>query len=84
MVNTLAECLRSRGITPRKVWHIAGYEIDLAIDCQPTPLLLEVETGALAQDIHTGIGQLALYPELMPELQQHRPVLLLSVRHRPR
>ncbi|MFC5357896.1 hypothetical protein [Azospirillum himalayense] len=28
-------------------------------------------------DIHTGIGQLALYPELMPELKQHRPVLLL-------
>jgi hypothetical protein len=77
VVNTLAERLSLQGITSRKVWHLAGYEIDLAIDRQTTSLLLEVKTGALAQDIHTGIGQLMLYPELMPELKQHQPVLLL-------
>lgn len=58
VVNTLVDRLKARGIGARKVWHLAGYEIDLVIDYHQAPLLVEVKTGALASDIHTGVGQL--------------------------
>jgi len=43
----------------------------------PGAVLVEVKTSAFAQDVHTGTGQLMLYPKIMPELAHHRRVLLL-------
>jgi hypothetical protein len=77
VINTLIACLDKHNIPNRKVWHIDGYVVDLAIGEGPSAILVEVKTGAIAHYVHTGVGQLMLYPRLMDELEGHKPVLLM-------
>jgi hypothetical protein len=78
VVNELKQLLDVRGILARKVFCIDGYEVDLIVECRGSSrLLIEVKTGAIARDVQTGVGQLFLYRQLMPELRSHTPVLLL-------
>jgi hypothetical protein len=78
VVNELKRRLDQQTIPARKVYHIDGYEVDLAIErVGSSSLLVEVKTGATARDVQTGIGQLVLYRRLMRGLHNHTPVLLL-------
>jgi hypothetical protein len=77
VVNTLIASLDKHNIPNGKVWHIDGYVVDLAIGKAPAAILVEVKTGAIAHHVHTGVGQLMLYPRLMKELKGHKPVLLM-------
>lgn len=77
VVNALIAELDRHGILNQKVWSVDGYEVDLAVGEPPGAVLVEVKTSAFAQDVHTGTGQLMLYPKIMPELAHHRRVLLL-------
>lgn len=74
----LAEHLSEAGIRFRKGRHPLGFEVDAEIDGGGTPpLLVEIKTGVSASEIHTGVGQLHLYPRLMPRLAEHGGALLL-------
>jgi hypothetical protein len=55
----------------------ARFEVDGEIETQTEKLLLEIKTDSTAADIYTGIGQLILYPKLLPRLSGHRRILLL-------
>jgi hypothetical protein len=74
----LQQSLLSRDIMIEKPGHSLGYEVDAAF-ARPgrAPLLIEIKTGARAADIHTGVGQLHLYPALIDGLDEHERVLLL-------
>lgn len=74
----LQQSLLSHDIVIEKPGHSLGYEVDAAF-ARPgrAPLLIEIKTGARAADIHTGVGQLHLYPALIDGLDEHERVLLL-------
>jgi hypothetical protein len=76
----LQEQLLERNIKIEKPGHSLGYEVDASIN-RPgkRPLLIEIKTGATAADIHTGAGQLHLYPALIPAIARHERILLLPV-----
>ncbi|WP_407114289.1 hypothetical protein [Bradyrhizobium sp. LMG 9283] len=60
-----------------KPLHVYGYEVDGVVEAQAGKLLLEIKTCVAAADVYEGIGQLALYPRLLPRLSGHRRILLL-------
>jgi hypothetical protein len=57
--------------------HARGYEVDGEIETRTDSLLLEIKTDNAAADVYTGIGQLIVYPKLLPRLAGHRRILLL-------
>jgi hypothetical protein len=57
--------------------HARGYEVDGEIKTPNGRLLLEIKSDNTAADVYTGIGQLIVYPKLLPELSNHRRILLL-------
>lgn len=73
----LASLLRSSDIAIDKPRHAAGYEVDAVIAAPGGPLLIEIKTGNSAADVYGGMGQLQLYPKLLPKLGEHELVLLL-------
>lgn len=73
----MAARLRGEGLEVAKPRHSAGYEVDAEITGNKCKLLVEIKSGASASDVHTGVGQLLLYPALLPRLAHHRRVLLL-------
>ncbi len=54
--------------------HARGYEVDGEIKTPTGRLLLEIKTDNTAADVYTGIGQLTVYPKLLPRLSGHRRV----------
>lgn len=74
----LAQRLSEAGISIRKGRHQLGFEVDAEIEGAATaPLLVEIKTGVSAGDIHGGLGQLHLYPRLIPRLASFGRALLL-------
>jgi hypothetical protein len=73
----LASLLRSSDIAIDKPRHAAGYEVDAVVAAPGGALLIEIKTGNLAADVYAGMGQLQLYPKLLPKLGEHKLVLLL-------
>ena len=73
----LAVILREAGIAIDKPKHASGYEVDAIIAGPIEPILLEIKSGATAADVYAGMGQLQLYPKLLPQLGRHQLVLLL-------
>lgn len=69
--------LKADGRDLRKPRHARGYEVDGEVAIRSGRLLIEIKTGTGASDVYGGLGQLLLYPELLPRLQGHRKVLLL-------
>jgi hypothetical protein len=57
--------------------HARGYEVDGEIKTSTERLLLEIKTDNTAAEVYTGIGQLIVYPKLLPQLSGHRRILLL-------
>lgn len=74
---TLASLLRSSDIAIDKPRHAAGYEVDAVVAASAGALLIEIKTGNSAADVYGGMGQLQLYPKLLPKLGKHKLVLLL-------
>ncbi|SDI13267.1 hypothetical protein [Alloyangia pacifica] len=73
----LVVTLREAGIAISKPKHANGYEVDAVIAGPIETILLEIKSGATAADVYTGMGQLQLYPKLLPQLGHHQLVLLL-------
>ena len=73
----LASLLRATGIAIDKPRHAAGYEVDAVVAAPGGALLVEIKTGNSAADVYGGMGQLQLYPRLLPKLGDHELVLLL-------
>jgi len=74
----LQELLAQHDIALDKVLHPLGFEIDGQIArTNGPPLLIEIKTGIGSSNIHAGVGQLYLYPRLIPVLKNHLPILLL-------
>lgn len=73
----LFELLRVQGRDLKKPRHARGYEVDGEIHVDGQDLLLEIKSGTSASEVYGGVGQLALYPRLLPRLSKHRPILLL-------
>lgn len=73
----LASLLRANDIAIDKPRHAAGYEVDAVVAAPGGALLVEIKTGNLAGDVYSGMGQLQLYPRLLPKLGDHELVLLL-------
>lgn len=77
----LQERLSTKGVSLDKPGHPLGYEVDAAFTApNGSPVLIEIKTGTGSADIHMGVGQLHLYPALLPALGKHRRVLLLPGR----
>ena len=73
----LTKLLETEGIEIRKPRHAANYEVDGVIDTTDRHILLEIKTGISAADVYGGLGQLTLYPILLPDLVDHARILLL-------
>lgn len=73
----LQALLVSNGRRLDKPKHARGYEVDGEIETPTERLLIEIKTDSTAADVYTGIGQLVVYPKLLPRLSSHRRVLLL-------
>jgi hypothetical protein len=75
------ECLEATlkpfGIEIQKPRHAANYEVDGAIDTKAGPILIEIKTGVSAADVYCGVGQLTVYPIVLPDLASHDRLLLL-------
>ena len=78
----LAVLIRGSGGLVRKPC-VGGYEADAQIVSKKQKLLVEIKTSVIANDIYAGVGQLALYRKMMPELADHTPVLLLPKLPKP-
>jgi len=61
----------------RKPRHARGYEVDAEILASAAPLLVEIKTGCAAADFYCAVGQLMLYPILLPKLAGHLRIFLL-------
>lgn len=79
----LAARLRAAGVAIDKPRHAAGYEVDAVIAAPGGALLVEIKTGNTAADVYGGMGQLQLYPRLLPKLGEHVLVLLLPALPQP-
>lgn len=73
----LQKLLKADGRDLRKPRHARGYEVDGEIEVGGDRLLLEIKTGTSASEVYGGVGQLLLYPKLLPRLAGHRRILLL-------
>lgn len=71
----LRRLLAAQGTRLTKPRHRQGYEVDGLITGTP-PILLEIKTSPGAGAMQTGIGQLVLYPALLPRLAGARRMLL--------
>ncbi|MET4211472.1 hypothetical protein [Bradyrhizobium sp. LA2.1] len=69
--------LTSDGRNLDKPRHARGYEVDGEIKTATESLLLEIKIDTTASDVYAGIGQLTVYPKLLPHLADHRRILLL-------
>ena len=72
----LAAILKPLKLELKKPRHASGYEVDGVISGEP-PILVEIKTSTAASDIYTGVGQLMLYPRILPDLHSHLRILLL-------
>ncbi|UAJ12652.1 hypothetical protein [Polymorphobacter megasporae] len=79
----LTSLLRPTGIAIDKPRHAAGYEVDAVVAAPGGALLVEIKTGNSAADVYGGMGQLQLYPKLLPKLGDHDLVLLLPALPQP-
>ncbi len=61
----------------RKPRHAKGYEVDGLLRQGSKSFLIEIKTTTAAADIYTGVGQLLLYREIIPQLADAEMVLLL-------
>jgi hypothetical protein len=77
VLECLEETLEPFGIEIQKPRHAANYEVDGAIDTKAGSLLIEIKTGVSAADVYCGVGQLTLYPIVLPDLKAHDRLLLL-------
>lgn len=66
-----------RKIKMQKPLHASGYEADVELCLANEDILIEIKTGRKAADVYGGVGQLMLYPKLIPRLSSHRRILLL-------
>ena len=80
----LAELLEAEGMKLEKPRHAANYEVDGTVDVPGSPVLIEIKTGVSPADVYAGVGQLTVYPILLPDLAKHRKILLLPGRPGPR
>ncbi|MHC2620086.1 hypothetical protein ACVIW2_002118 [Bradyrhizobium huanghuaihaiense] len=69
--------LVAQGRSLDKPKHARGYEVDGEIQTSTERLLIEIKTDNSAESVYGGIGQLIVYPKLLPRLSGHRRVLLL-------
>lgn len=80
----LSQILQEAGLQIRKRRHRLGYEVDAeVVGSGIQPLLIEIKTSTCAGDVHTGVGQLNLYPSLMSKMDGHERVLLLPTSPSP-
>lgn len=79
----LEEVLSADGIPIGKPRHADGYEVDAVIGTPNGPLLVEIKTTTSPADVYCGVGQLTLYPLVLPDLARHTRVLLLPGEARP-
>lgn len=79
----LATRLRAAGVAIDKPRHAAGYEVDAVVAAPRGALLVEIKAGNTAADVYGGMGQLQLYPRLLPKLGEHELVLLLPALPQP-
>lgn len=77
---SLEKVLSGSDIAIYKPRHAANYEVDGTIDAPSGPILLEIKTGVSAADVYCGVGQLNLYPLVLPDLARHARILLLPGR----
>jgi hypothetical protein len=73
----LERLLKASDIAIGKPRHAANYEVDGTIETPTGPMLIEIKTGVSAADVYCGVGQLNLYPVVLPDLARHARVLLL-------
>lgn len=73
----LEKILKASDIAIEKPRHAANYEVDGTIDAPAGPILVEIKTGVSAADVYCGVGQLNLYPVILPDLATHARILLL-------
>lgn len=73
----LGAILEKAKISLTKPRHAAGYEVDGVIGAPTSNILVEIKTGVSAADIYCGIGQLTVYPILLPDLEKLDRILLL-------
>lgn len=75
----LKQLLAPEGIAVCKTRkHRQGFQVDALIGANASMrLLVEIKTGISAGDIHGGVGQLHLYPKLLPTAAGLKPILLL-------
>jgi hypothetical protein len=74
----LYDLSKAAGVVMRKPRHAAGYEVDAEILAEPGAFLVEIKSTARPSDVYAGVGQLELYPRLIPRLARHERILLLS------
>lgn len=79
----LEEVLAKFGIALRKPRHAANYEVDGTVNAPDGPVLIEIKTGVSAADVYCGVGQLTVYPIVLPDLAEHARILLLPGRPGP-
>lgn len=73
----LHDVLAASGITMSKPRHVEGYEVDAVVERGHRGLLIEIKSSSLPPDVYAAVGQLTLYPRLLPGLAGHGRVLLL-------
>lgn len=73
----LYDLLAAAGIRMSKPRHVEGYEVDAVVSRERRKLLGEIKSSALPADVYGAVGQLTLYPRLMPKLAGCGKVLLL-------
>ncbi|TBE26565.1 hypothetical protein ELH05_01135 [Rhizobium ruizarguesonis] len=70
--------LNELGVNLIKCRHPLGYEIDGVFQLKDgREILIEIKTDSSASSIHAAVGQLHLYPALMPRLKNTSKYLLL-------
>lgn len=80
VLECLERLLKASDIEIGKPRHAANYEVDATIETPMGPMLIEIKTGVSAADVYCGVGQLNLYPVVLPDLARHARVLLLPGR----
>jgi len=73
----LEQILKRAKVGIEKPRHAAGYEVDGVVSAPGGDILVEIKTGVAAADVYCGIGQLTVYPILLPDLARLDRVLLL-------
>ena len=72
--------LEDAGFKLQKARSAWGYETDGVVKSKKRTTLIEIKTGNSAADIYTGLGQLQIYPKLMPSLSECQKILLLPAK----